>query len=167
MSNHIHLIVYPQTESSLQNTMRDTHSAYASWFNKKYDFVGHLWQSRYYSSVLDDVHLRAAVRYVERNPVRAAMVKRATDYPWSSALPHAQGINDRYLDDGLPFMDEITDWEEWLSLEDDGHLKLIRESTSKGRPCGSQAFVDQLMVQLGRELPKKRRGRPPLSSTSS
>jgi len=62
MTNHTHLIAVPETESALSKTMRDTHSAYASAFNRKYQFTGHLWQARFYSCVLDDAHLTHAVR---------------------------------------------------------------------------------------------------------
>jgi len=88
MTNHTHLIAVPETESAMSRTMRDTHGAYASMFNRKYRSTGHLWQARFYSSVLDDEHLGHAIRYVEHNPVRAGMAHRAEDYPWSSAGPH-------------------------------------------------------------------------------
>jgi putative transposase len=81
MTNHTHLIAVPETGSAMSNTMRDIHGAYASMFNRKYRITGHLWQTRFYSCVLDHEHLAHAVRYVERNPVRAGMVLRAEDYP--------------------------------------------------------------------------------------
>src|SRR6185369_519589 len=57
MTNHTHLIVLPETEYAVSDAMRDTHAAYASQFNRKYGFSGHLWQARFYSCVLDDQHL--------------------------------------------------------------------------------------------------------------
>ena len=77
MTNHTHLIVVPETDAAISDAMRDTHGAYATMFNRKYGFTEHLWQARFYSCVLDDEHLRHAVRYVERSPVRAGMVVRA------------------------------------------------------------------------------------------
>ena len=88
MTNHIHLIAVPEHEDSLGKTMRDTHGPYASYFNRRYGFCGHLWQARFYSSPMDDGHFWEAVRYVENNPVRAGIVERAEDYPWSSAAAH-------------------------------------------------------------------------------
>ena len=64
---------------------RDCHGVYASEFNKKYGKTGHVWQASPFSCVLDEAHTWAAIRYVERNPVRAGMVARAEDDPWSSA----------------------------------------------------------------------------------
>ena len=104
MTNHTHLIVVPDSESALSDTLRDAHSAYASMFNRAYGYSGHLWQGRFYSCLLDADHLAHAVRYVECNPVRAEMVFRAEDYQWSSAIPHVMGIEDRYLDSGLPLL---------------------------------------------------------------
>ena len=73
------------TPMALSRTLRDTHTAYASYINRREGVSGHLWQGRFFYSVLEDAHLWAAVRYVERNPVRAGLVTQAIDYPWSSA----------------------------------------------------------------------------------
>ena len=115
MTNHSHLIVVPETQSALSDALRGTQGAYASLFNRKYGFSGHLWQARFYSCVLDEQHLEHAVRYVECNPVRAGMVDRAEDYPWSSAVPHVLGTDDRYLDPGLPLIPLVQDWSAWLA----------------------------------------------------
>src|SRR2546427_5268480 len=73
MTNHIHLIAVPMKEKGLSEAMRDCLSDYALFFNKRYGYNGHLWQQRFYSSVLGSEHLWNAVRYVERNPVRAGI----------------------------------------------------------------------------------------------
>jgi putative transposase len=57
--------------------------------NRLHGRSGHLWQGRFYSSPLDNVHLWRALAYVERNPVRARLVRRAWRWPWSSAAAHA------------------------------------------------------------------------------
>lgn len=164
MSNHVHLIVMPHAPLSLSATVRDVHSAYATYFNRKYGLVGHLWHSRFYSAALDEFHLRAAVRYVERNPVRAGMVSKPAEYPWSSAGPHVLGQQDRYLDPGLPFWHEIPDWGRWLEGEDAPEsIKRLREATSAGLPCGSKAFVESVETTLSRAVRRQRRGRPPKS----
>ena len=68
MTNHVHFVAVPKTADALGRTFRDTHQAYASWLNRKTRETGHLWQGRFHSTVVDDPHLWAAVRYVERNP---------------------------------------------------------------------------------------------------
>ena len=88
MTNHVHLIPVPESRASLSQCLHDLHGRYADYFNQKYGLVGHVWQERFYSCVLDDAHLWNAVRYVEQNPLRAEMVKKAEGYLWSSARAH-------------------------------------------------------------------------------
>src|SRR6266446_2953558 len=88
MPNHVHLIAIPLHPDSFAKTFRRAHSIYARWFNRKYGLSGYLWQDRYFSCPLDEAHFWAAMRYVERNPVRAGLVSKAEDYPWSSAAFH-------------------------------------------------------------------------------
>lgn len=71
MPNHVHFICIPGNEDSLADTFKITHMIYAQYLNKKNNIKGHLWQGRFFSSILDERHLYAAVRYVENNPVRA------------------------------------------------------------------------------------------------
>ena len=85
MSNHVHFISIPHKEDSLAKTFNFAHMRYSQYFNKKTSSCGHLWQSRFYSCVLDEPHLIMAARYIERNPVRAKMVKKAWEWKWSSA----------------------------------------------------------------------------------
>ena len=62
MTNHIHLVMVPHQEDSLNKGLRDTQGPYATYFNRKYDLTGHLWQGRFYSCLLDGSHLWAAER---------------------------------------------------------------------------------------------------------
>jgi putative transposase len=72
------------------------------------------------------------------------MVGRPEDYPWSSAGPHVQGTEDRYVDAGLPFIGAIPDWSAWLAGEaDERAICAIREATATGRACGSEEFVKE------------------------
>jgi len=162
MTNHIHGIVVPPSEKALSETFRDTHSVYGQWFNKKYGLSGHLWQGRFYSCVLDDAHLWTAVRYVERNPVRAHMVDRAEDYRWSSAHAHVLGKTDPWLDPGLPLIGSIGNWSEWLAAEDIAdELQAIRTCTARDIPMGDDVFVSQLEAKYSRPLRPQKRGRKP------
>jgi len=85
MTNHIHLILKPSTENSLQKVLKPLHMRYAQYINKKKNWSGHLWQGRYFSSALDEQYTYHAFRYIENNPVRAKMVNSAVDYRYSSA----------------------------------------------------------------------------------
>src|SRR5438270_3851341 len=99
MSNHVHLVLLPGREHSLSLLLRRVHGRYAQYYNTRWGRTGHLWQSRFFGCVLASDHLWTALAYVERNPVRAAMVQEAAQYPWSSASAHvlqkdASGILD-------------------------------------------------------------------------
>lgn len=162
MTNHVHLIVVPEASDSLGQTMRDAHGLYASYFNRKYGFSGHLWQARFHSCVLDETHFWSAIRYVERNPVRAGIVHRAEDYPWSSAPAHC-GLRQDPLLVPLP-IDKllVPDWATWLATEESiSELKTIRLNTRTGRALGSDGFLDQLEAQLQCQVRPRKRGRRP------
>ena len=73
MSNHIHLVAIPEEPQSLAMALRRTHGRYALYLNSRRHRIGHLWQNRFYSCALDETHLWAALRYAERNPVRAQL----------------------------------------------------------------------------------------------
>ena len=90
MSNHVHFVAVPASEDALGRSFRDSHQAYSSWLNRRLGESGHLWQGRFFSSVLDDAHLWACVRYVERNPVRAGLIARAEDWPWPACRRQEQ-----------------------------------------------------------------------------
>ena len=88
MSNHVHFIAAPVKEDSLAMTFKYANMRYSSYFNKKNKRSGHLWQGRFYSCPLQFEHALEALRYVERNPVRARMVELPWEYEWSSAREH-------------------------------------------------------------------------------
>ena len=89
MDNHVQFIVKPLAENSLAKTFRVTHQRYSLYLNNRLKQFGHRWQSRFYSCVLLGEHIAKAIRYVERNPVRAGMVQVPWQYVWSSARAHS------------------------------------------------------------------------------
>jgi len=93
MPNHVHFIGVPCRQESLARTFNTVHMLYAQYFNRKQNTTGHLWQGRFFSCVLDERHLYAAVRYVEMNPVRAGIAQAPQDYPWCSAKSHMNMAN--------------------------------------------------------------------------
>ena len=88
MTNHVHWVAVPQEPGSHARAFGEAHGRYAAYANSKLARSGHFWQNRFFSCALDPAHLWAALRYVERNPVRAHMVERADAYRWSSAAAH-------------------------------------------------------------------------------
>jgi putative transposase len=160
MTNHVHLIAVPERQDSLSRMLQRVHGDYAGYFNARYAKSGHLWQGRFKSSMLDERHLWNAVRYVERNPVRAGFVKRAEDHRWSSAAAHCGFRTDRILSNDLPLLGEIPDWSAWLAERDlQSELTLIRSRTHTGRPCANDDFVRAIELKLGRTLMPQKSGR--------
>ncbi len=159
MANHVHLVVVPPSSDVLGRAMRHLNSSYASYVNRRQGLCGHLWQSRFYSTPLDQRHLWSAVRYVERNPVRAGLIATAWEYPWSSAAHHCGLQADALVRGDLEQSDEVGDWRRFLLDEDDTVVRTIRMRTRTGRPCGPAGFVADLEQLLGRTLAPKKRGR--------
>jgi putative transposase len=89
MTNHVHLVVVPETERSLANTFRHAHVRFAQYWNTGFHRTGHMWQNRFYSCPVEEAAAWRVIRYVERNPVRPGMVETAVAYAWSSASFHA------------------------------------------------------------------------------
>jgi putative transposase len=162
MTNHVHLVVVPTTAESLAAVMRPLHSTYAQWFHTKSGGSGYLWNGRFFSCALDDRHFWAAIRYVENNPVRAGMVCRAEDYPWSSARAHCGLRHDPLIGGTAARVRAIGDWSKWLAADmDEKGARLLRSCTRSGRPAGDDDFVDKLEQASGMRLRPMERGRPP------
>jgi len=84
MDNHVHLLLREGKED-IARVMKRITVSYVYYFNKKYKRVGHLFQDRYRSEVVEkDGYILALVRYIHQNPIKAGMVKSAEEYKWSS-----------------------------------------------------------------------------------
>lgn len=164
MSNHIHLVAVPSTDDGLQRVLKPLHMRYAQRINRARGWKGHLWQGRFFSSPLDDAYLWAAVRYVERNPVRAGIVRHAEDYAWSSAPVHCGKVQTELLRASPAWRRQISavdNWSAWLAEGDESEeLQVVRRNVDKGLPCGSAHFVQRLSAQAGRALDFRPQGRP-------
>lgn len=164
MINHVHFIVVPNKTYSLARTFGIAHKRYAQYFNEKRNVKGHLWQGRFYSCILHGTHMREAVRYVERNPVRANLVTNAWDYPWSSARAHVKGNKNTFgavkLSDVKEYIG-VHPWKEFLQeKEPQDELKKIRENTKKGLILGPAEFTQEVEKKLNRQILPNSRGRP-------
>ncbi len=160
MRSHVHLIAVPEREDALARGLSDAHVRYARRINFREGRRGHLWQSRFGSSVLDERYLIAAVRYVERNPVRAEIVRLPWEYRWSSAKWHVGEVRvDPLVTDDALLREMISDWREYLSAEGhEGEVEAIRRETPVSRPLGSQDFLRRLERRFSRRLMRGRSG---------
>jgi putative transposase len=144
MSNHVHLIVIPHRADAVALTLKQTHGRYASYWNAAHRSSVHAWQGRYYSCLLDSPHLWAALRYAERNPVRAGMVAEPEEWLWSSAAAHCgQAAPDPCLDmEMFRARWDVEAWREYLHAgESESEIAALRQCTHTGRPLGTPEFI--------------------------
>ena len=161
MPNHVHFVAIPEKEYSLAKTFNTSHMRYAQYLNKKNNLIGHLWQGRFFSCVLDEIYLYATVRYIENNPVRANLVKDTEEWRWSSALAHLnKGVSILPLSDISTYI-EVTNWKDYLlEKEDNSIISNLKSNTLNGKPLGNDMFILKLEKLLGRHINKFPLGRP-------
>ncbi|OEJ68696.1 transposase [Magnetovibrio blakemorei] len=162
MPNHVHMILVPKTATSLARAVGEAHRRYTLHINARKKWSGYLWQGRFSSFPMDNAHLLSAAAYVERNPVKAELVRSARQYAWSSARAHISGQDDDLVK-VAPLLKRCSDWPGLLRGKDDPTmLEAFRAHKSTGRPLGGKAFVDKLELKLGRTLRPAKRGRKPI-----
>ena len=157
MDTHVHLVVVPEQAASLAKCFAKIHQRYTRMINFRHGWRGYLWQGRFSSYLMDEPHLYAAIRYVERNPVAAGMVGRAEKYPWSSAKAHVFKLHDPLLSPCY-LEQEITDWAAFLKGDDPQEAGQVEKHLRTGRPLGSPTFVQQLEERLNRRIGKGKPG---------
>jgi putative transposase len=169
MTNHVHLLMTPQTAEGLSRLMRVLAQRYTQYFNNRYQRTGTLWEGRYKSTVVEsDRYLIACMVYLDLNPVRAAMVTRPADYRWSSHGHYIGQHPDKRLTPhplywGLgntPFAREAA----YVDLVEQGLSpavqKQMTESVIKGWALGSEPFTRSLQNLTPRRVGRRSAGRP-------
>jgi putative transposase len=163
MTNHVHHVLVPSSTDGLARAIGRTHWQYTQHINRVHARSGHLWQNRFYSAAMDDDHALLAMRYVERNPLRARLCRVASRYRWSSAAAHCDGRDPlaildlkrwNELNAGLTWADELGE-----PIEEK-RMAQIRRSTHTGRPLVSDRIVAKLERALGRRVHALPSGRP-------
>lgn len=162
MSNHIHLLAVPETETSLSRGIGLTNQMYTQYLNRKLKQTGRIWQNRFFSCVVENKqYLWAVARYIERNPIKPGLVESAEEYRWSSAKAHVTGSPDSLLAaDSWLTSQERSDYDEFVHMDDDETDNAIRRATNSGRPFGSETFIDKLEFQLNQSMKPRKPGRP-------
>jgi putative transposase len=165
MSNHWHMVLWPEQDGELTGFLRWLTLTHAQRWKHAHDAVGHghLYQGRFKSfPVQDDGHLLAVLRYVERNPLRADLVKRAEAWRWGSC--HARQHRGHAL---APL---LSDWpidrpRRWLELVNQpqtaGEEGLVTTSIERSRPLGNPQWVQRTAEKLHLQQSLRPRGRPP------
>src|SRR5579859_7371547 len=160
MPNHVHLILTPTRSDGLGLAVGEAHRRYTNFINARARWTGHLFQSRFSSVAMDEDHLMAAARYVSLNPVRARLVARARDWPWSSVRAHLSGADDELVE-VRPILDREPRFAAVLEEGGDEGFAALRRSEGSGRPVGTPEFVAGLERVLGRPIARRAPGRRP------
>ncbi|MBO0995671.1 transposase [Bacillus sp. SD088] len=92
MSNHFHLQLRSQ-QASISKVMALLNKRYANYYNTRYRLTGHVFENRFFSSLIEDrAGMLQVSKYIHLNPVKAGMVKKPEDYAWSSYRFYHQEI---------------------------------------------------------------------------
>jgi putative transposase len=160
MPNHFHLVLWPESIRSLSAYMCRLMNAHVRNHHRHYGTCGHghIWQGRFKNFPIEhDAHLLRVLRYVEANPLRARLVRRAEAWKWSSlARPGAD------LPELSPWpVPRPEHWEDYVnaSLSAD-ELRDLRTSVRRGAPFGEKGWRDAVAGQSGLEFTLRPPGRP-------
>src|SRR3546814_344112 len=145
MPNHVHIVLVPEDEDGLRRTFGDLHRRYTGYINARMRTTGHLWQGRFGSVAMDEAHLVAALRYVALNPVRARLVKRATDWRWSSSRALCDACDDGVVT-VAPVLERVGNFTAFLdeAFDEAFTYAALRKAESVGRPVGSPEWLQDM-----------------------
>ena len=160
MPNHFHLALWPHSDSDLGRWMQWLLTAHVRRYHQHYKTSGHIWQGRFKAfPVEQDNHMLTVLRYIERNPLRARLVQRAEEWPWSS-LQHREAPQQANIVHPWPVPRPVN-WVSWVNQpQTDAELEELRHSVNRGTPYGSADWVLRTAIQLGLEASLRPRGRP-------
>lgn len=168
MGNHIHLLLRPEG-TSVSRIMQSLLVSHTQRYHRFHGGGGHVWQGRFKSPVIqDDDHLLCVLRYIEANPVRAKIVRRAGNYRWSSFAAHGLGQPNDLLDPIIAY-DQLAPtpafrrrrWDAYVHQEpEEAELAALRRSVATGLPYGETGWVEKLSRRLKLDLDIRPRGRP-------
>ena len=167
MTNHVHLLMTPETEDGIGQVMKVVGQRYVQYVNRTYDRLGTLWGGRFRSCLVDsESYLLRCHQYIEMNPVRAGMVDRPGAFRWSSHGFNAEGKPDELLatHSAVEALGRTSEERRqayrdlFLQELDPTFLADIRDKTNAGDAFGSEAFQNALARTLGRTVTRQRRG---------
>lgn len=171
MTNHIHLLVSPETAHDLPRAMRYVNWRYSRYANDSQERTGSIWEGRYRASLIEaDSYFFACMRYIELNPVRAGLAKHPRDYRWSSYKANAEGKTDAIMTPHALYA-ALGDTDDaraaaYRSLFDgtlpEDTLGAIRGAINGGWPLGAESFTALVSRHAGQSMRRKRHVRPNL-----
>ena len=164
MPNHYHLIVRPLLDGEMSRFMKWVGGTHTMRYHAHYQTggLGHVYQQRYKSfPIATDEHFYVACRYVERNALRAGLVKRAEQWRWGSLW--------RWLQKSEPTPELLSPWPmarlpKWKERVNqplsDAEMQALRRSVQRGRPFGDDSWVQSVAERCNLESTVRPRGRP-------
>jgi putative transposase len=167
MTNHVHLLMTPFSETGLSKVLQMLGRYYVQYFNHCYLRTGTLWEGRYKATIIDsDAYLLTCMRYIELNPVRAGLVADPLDYPWSSYRSNALGQTNGLVTPHVEFRrlgpDDSARQTAYSALFkqpiSEAQFNDIREATNKAWVLGDTRFRERIQLQLARRVAPSARG---------
>ena len=173
MTNHVHLLLTPKKAELVPRLIMSLGRRYVQYVNRTHGRTGTLWDSRYKSSVVQsDTYLLACQRYIELNPLRAAMVTNPAHYRWTSYRHNALGQADSRLTPhplyvALGATDKARQAEYrglFRAHLDEAAIDDIRLALNQNQPLGNSRFHAQIERKTGERREPRPRRRPRLAS---
>lgn len=169
MTNHVHLLATPQAENDISLLFQNIGRHFVPYINKTYRRRGSLWEGRHKGHILEsEAYFLVCMRYIEMNPVRAAMVDHPGQYRWSSYAANAQGVDNAilkshalYLALGEAPAERQAAYRTGFDDETrSDELELIRACLHSGTPLGNDYFKRKIESVSGIRVGYSKRGRP-------
>jgi putative transposase len=164
MPTHWHLLLWPRQDGELSEALRWITVTHTQRWHSHHDTAGTgpVYQGRFRSfPVQTDAHFLTVARYVERNALRAKLVRQAENWRWSSLWRRVQG--DPKLTTWLSDwpVDLPRNWVARVNRPETGEeLDALRLSVQRGRPFGEEGWVRRMAKRFGMESTLRPRGRP-------
>ncbi|MDN3637572.1 transposase [Simiduia curdlanivorans] len=170
MTNHVHLLVTPETSAGVSQLMQALGRHYVRHFNYTYRRTGTLWEGRFKSCVVSaEQYFLSCLPYIELNPVRAGMVEHPAGYRWSSF--HANGLGRRvklwtphevYQRLGSTLKARAEAYRNLFTTQQDMHeMNELRTALNKGMALGNDRFKQEIEALTGRRVTPEKRGPKP------
>ncbi|MFL5328332.1 MAG: transposase [Gemmataceae bacterium] len=160
MPNHFHLVLWPRRDGDLSRWMQWLLTSHVRRYHRLYRGSGHVWQGRFKAFPIEqDEHLLTVLRYIERNALRANLVRKAELWPWSSLALRDAGKRPPWLS---PWpVDRPRNWTAWVNqAQTPAELKALHRCIARGTPFGDDRWTKRTAARLGLESSLRPRGRP-------
>lgn len=164
MPNHFHIALYPEQDGDVQKFMGWLTKTHTQRWHVVHNTTGHghLYQGRYKSFIVNtDAYYLTLMKYIEQNPLRAKLVKRAEHWQWGSLFRRVNGkpqqprlLTPWVVNESKDYLRDIN-----ILLKKD-NLEEVQMSVLKGNPLGGTEWRDALIEKMNLEYTTRGVGRP-------